>query len=75
MVSQAEVLSIFSRPDKEIRCEVADHVIPQGPLMDPERLQVTSKESASVSESIRFLRHALYWPTIEVSRAAAGRSD
>lgn len=44
MVSQADVLSIFSRPDKEIRCEVADHVIPQGPLMDPERLQVTVQD-------------------------------
>ena len=41
IVSQADVLSIFSRPDEEIRCEVTDRVILQGLLMDPNRLQVT----------------------------------
>lgn len=41
IVSQADVLSIFSPPDEEIRREVTDRVILQGLLMDPDRLQVT----------------------------------
>jgi len=60
MVSQADVLSIFSRPDKEIRREVADHVIPQGPLMDPERLQVTVQDgivTLSGRDIIEAVRH------------------
>ena len=40
IVSQADVLSIFSPPDEEIRREVTDRVILQGLLMDPDRLQV-----------------------------------
>jgi len=35
IISQADVLSIFSRPDEEIRREVTDRVIPQGLLIDP----------------------------------------
>jgi CBS domain-containing protein len=44
IVSQADVLSIFSRPDEQIRREVTDRVIPQGFPMDPERLQVTVQD-------------------------------
>ncbi len=36
IVSQVDVLSVFSRPDEEIRREVTDHVIRPGFLMDPE---------------------------------------
>jgi CBS domain-containing protein len=35
IVSQVDVLSIFSRPDEEIRREVTDHVIRPGFLVDP----------------------------------------
>ena len=41
IVSQVDVLSIFARPDEEIRREVTDRVILQGRLIDPEHLQVT----------------------------------
>jgi CBS domain-containing protein len=41
IVSQADVLSIFSRPDEEIRREVTGRVTRPGFLMNPERLQVT----------------------------------
>jgi hypothetical protein len=41
IVSQADVLSIFSPPEEEIRREVTDRTILQGRLMDPDRLQVT----------------------------------
>jgi len=36
IVSQGDVLSIFSRPDEEIRREVTDRVTRPGVLMDPE---------------------------------------
>jgi hypothetical protein len=38
------VLTIFRRPDQEIRREVTDRVIRQGLLMDPELLQVTVQD-------------------------------
>ena len=41
IVSQVDVLSIFSRPDEDIRREVTDRVLRQDFLMEPERLQVT----------------------------------
>jgi len=44
IVSQADVLSIFSPPDEEIRREMTDRVIPQCRLMDPDRLQVTVQD-------------------------------
>ena len=44
IVSQVDVLSIFSRPDEEIRREVTDSVIGQGLRMDPERLKVTVQD-------------------------------
>jgi hypothetical protein len=44
IVSQADVLSIVSPPDEEIRREVTDRVILQGLLMDPGRLQVTVQD-------------------------------
>ncbi len=44
IVSQADVLSIFSRPDEQIRREVTDRVIRPGFPMDPERLKVTVRD-------------------------------
>ncbi len=44
IVSQVDVLSIFSRPDEEIRREVTDSVIGQGLRMGPERLKVTVQD-------------------------------
>ena len=44
IVSQADMLSIFSPPDEEVRREVTDRVIPQGLLIDPDRLQVTTQD-------------------------------
>jgi CBS domain-containing protein len=41
IVSQVDVLSIFSRPDEEIRGEVADRVIRPGSRMGAERLNFT----------------------------------
>ncbi len=41
IVSQVDVLSIFSRPDEDIRREVTDRVLRQDFEMEPERLQVT----------------------------------
>jgi osmotically-inducible protein OsmY len=38
------VLSIFSRPDEQIRREVTYRVIRQGFPMDPERLKVTVRD-------------------------------
>ena len=53
IVSQVDVLSIFSRPDEEIRREVTDRVIGQGFRMDPERLKVTVHDGIVT----------LFWPT------------
>ena len=45
IVSQVDVLSIFSRPDEEIRREVTDRVTSaQGLRMDPEGLKVTVED-------------------------------
>ena len=44
IVSQVDVLSIFSRPDEEIRREAIDRVIRPGLRMDPERLEVTVQD-------------------------------
>lgn len=41
IVSQVDVLGVFSRPDEEIRREVTDCLIGHGFPVDPERLQVT----------------------------------
>ena len=41
IVSQVDVLSIFGRPDEEIRREVTGRLILQGLLIDREHLQVT----------------------------------
>ena len=40
IVSRAEVLSVFARPDEDIRREVTDRVILHEFLVDPARLQV-----------------------------------
>jgi CBS domain-containing protein len=44
IVSQVDVLSIFSRPDEEIRREVADRVIRPRFRMHPERLKATVQD-------------------------------
>lgn len=44
IVSQVDVLSIFSRPDEEIRREVTDLVTRPNFLMDPEDLEVTVED-------------------------------
>ena len=44
IVSQVDVLSIFSRPDEEIRREVTDLVTQPDVLMDPEDLEVTVED-------------------------------
>jgi len=44
IVSQVDVLSIFSRPDEEIRREVADLVAQPNFLMDPGDLEVTVED-------------------------------
>ncbi len=44
IVSQVDVLSIFSRPDEEIRREVTDRVIRPASRMHPERLRVSVRD-------------------------------
>jgi len=44
IVSQVDVLSIFSRPDEEIRREVTDRLVSRGFPADPRRLQVTVQD-------------------------------
>jgi CBS domain-containing protein len=44
IVSQADVLGVFSRPDEEIRRDVTDRLTGQGFPVDPERLQVTVRD-------------------------------
>jgi len=44
IVSRADVLGIFSRPDEEIRRDVIERLIGQGFPVDPERLQVTVRD-------------------------------
>jgi len=44
IVSQVDVLSIFSRPDEEIRREVTDRVIRPGLQMHPERLRLSVRD-------------------------------
>jgi CBS domain-containing protein len=44
IVSQVDVLSIFSRPDEEIRREVTDLVTRPNFLIDPEDLEVTVED-------------------------------
>jgi len=41
IVSRADVLSVYSRPDEEIRREVTENVILNGSLADPDRFTVT----------------------------------
>ena len=44
IVSQVDVLSIFSRPDEEIRREATDRLIRQGFRVEPERLRLTVQD-------------------------------
>jgi CBS domain-containing protein len=40
IISRADVLGVYSRPDEEIRTEICDEVIPDGFLADPARFTV-----------------------------------
>lgn len=44
IVSRADVLSVFSRPDEQIRRDIIDHVIVGTLLTDPARFTVTVKD-------------------------------
>ena len=44
IVCRSDVLSVFSRPDEEIRCEITQDVILDGFFTDPDRLTVTVKD-------------------------------
>ena len=44
IVSRSDVLSVFSRPDNEIRREITQDVIADGFFTDPDRLTVTVKD-------------------------------
>jgi CBS domain-containing protein len=44
IISRADVLSVFARPDEEIRREVTQDVIMDGFFTDPSRLEVTVQE-------------------------------
>ncbi len=41
IVSQADVLTVFSRPDEEIRREVTERVIRPASRIEPQRIHVT----------------------------------
>jgi len=41
IISRADVLGVYSRPDEEIQKEICDEVIPNGFLADPARFTVT----------------------------------
>lgn len=41
IISRADVLGVYSRPDEEIRKEICDEVIPNGLLADPAKFTVT----------------------------------
>jgi CBS-domain-containing membrane protein len=45
IVSRSDVLSVFSRPDAEIRREITQDVIADGFFTDPDRFAVTVKDS------------------------------
>jgi CBS domain-containing protein len=44
IISRADVLSVYNRPDEEIRGEIVNEVIPDELLMDPGRFTVTVKD-------------------------------
>ena len=44
IVCQSDVLSVFGRPDEEIRREITQDVIMDGFFTDPDRLEVTVKD-------------------------------
>jgi osmotically-inducible protein OsmY len=44
IVCRSDVLSVFSRPDEDIRREIAQDVILDGFFTDPDRLAVTVKD-------------------------------
>lgn len=71
IVSQVDVLSIFSRPDEEIRREVTDLVAQPNFLMDPEDLEVTV-EDGIVTLSGRPLAGQIARDVIEAVRHIEG---
>jgi len=44
IVSRSDVLSVFSRPDEEIRREITEDVIADGFFTDPDRFTITVKD-------------------------------
>ncbi len=44
IISRADVLAVFDRPDSDIRQEISDNVIPDEFLVDPEALTVTVED-------------------------------
>jgi CBS domain-containing protein len=44
IISRADVLGVYSRPDEEIQKEICDEVIPNGFLADPARFTVTVRD-------------------------------
>jgi len=50
IISRADVLAVYDRPDEEIRKEITDDVILDGLLTDPARLTVTVKDGVVTLE-------------------------
>jgi CBS domain-containing protein len=50
IISRADVLAVYSRPDEEIRQDIRENVILDGHLVDPDRLAVTVKDGVVTLE-------------------------
>jgi len=50
IISRADVLSVFDRPDSEIRAEITNDVMREEFLIDPKRLTVTVKDGVVTLE-------------------------
>jgi len=50
IISRADVLSVFDRPDKDIRAEITNDVMREEFLIDPKRLKVTVKDGVVTVE-------------------------
>lgn len=52
IVSRADVLSVYSRPDEDIRDDVIEHVILDALLTDPARFTITVKDGIVTAEGM-----------------------
>jgi CBS domain-containing protein len=52
IVSRADVLSVYSRPDSDIRHDIIEHVILDALLTDPSRFTITVKEGIVTVEGM-----------------------